>query len=156
MLVKINGDTLSEDDKKRFLELFGDYCDKIYIEHIMGCWPNFEFDGVQINNEFGIYGNEIVERDVCPYPFYSIAVNSDGIVSVCFLDWSKKLVIGDCRFQSIDEIWQSKSLNEYRKLFLKGKRKQHPICGNCGQMSHGMADNIDAHADEIYKKICAN
>ena len=156
MLVKINGDSLSEDDKKLFLELFGDHCDKIYIEHVMGCWPNFEFDGVQINNDFGIYGNEIVERDVCPYPFYSIAVNSDGIVSVCFLDWSKKLVIGDCRFQPIDEIWQSESLNAYRKLFLKGKRKQHPICGNCGQMSHGMPDNLDPYADEIYKKICAD
>jgi len=155
MLVKINGDTLSEDEKKLFLDIFGNYCDKIYIEHVMGCWPNFEFDGIEINQNHGIYGNEIVERTVCPYPFYSIAINSDGLVSLCFLDWSRKLVIGDCRFESIYEIWHGEKLNKYRKLFLQGKRKQHPICGDCGQMSHGMADNIDPFADQLLDKISA-
>lgn len=153
MLVKINGDTLTEDDKNLFLELFGDYTDKIYIEHIMSCWPNFELNGVSVNQEFGLYGQEIKEIDVCPYVFYSFAINSDGKTSLCFLDWSKGLSIGDVHNSSVKEIWNGLALRNYQKMFLEGRRKQHPICGNCGQMSHGQPDNIDNSKEELLNKL---
>ena len=153
MLVKINGDTLSEEDRQKFIELFGDYTDKIYIEHIMACWPNFELNGVSVNQDQGIYGQPIQEVDACPYVFYSIAINSDGFVSLCFLDWSKKLGIGDVRETSVKAIWEGKTLRQYQKMFLEGKRKKHPICGNCGQMSHGQPDNIDAHKSSLLKVL---
>ena len=153
MLVKINGDTLTEDDKNLFLELFGDYTDKIYIEHIMSCWPNFELNGVPVNQEFGIYGQEIKEVDACPYVFYSFSINSDGFVSLCFLDWSKQLEIGNVASNSVKSIWQGEALRSYQKMFLEGRRKQHPICGNCGQMSHGMPDKIDDFKNQILTKL---
>ena len=153
MLVKINGDTISEEDKQKFLETFGDYTDKIYVEHIMSCWPNFELNGVGENKSKGIYGQEIKEVDVCPYVFYSFSINSDGRVSLCFLDWSKKLLLGDVRESSVKEIWQSKEMRQYQKMFLEGKRKKHPICGNCGQMSHGSPDDLDSHKEEILTKL---
>jgi radical SAM protein with 4Fe4S-binding SPASM domain len=155
MLVKINGDTLSEQDKQTFLDTFGDYTDKIYIEHIMSCWPNFELNGVEANQEKGIYGQEIKEVDVCSYVFYSFAINSDGFVSLCFLDWSKKLSIGDVREQSVKEIWTGKQMRQYQRMFLDGKRKKHPICGNCGQMTHGNPDSIDGNREEILHKLNA-
>lgn len=153
MLVKINGDTLTEEDKMKFLEIFGDYADKIHIEHIMECWPNFELNGVDVNKEKGIYGQEIKEVDICPYPFYSFSINSDGLVSLCFLDWSRKLVIGDTRNESLQEIWSGDKMKSYRRLFLEGGRKKHPICGNCGQMSHGLPDDIDPYRIQIIDKL---
>lgn len=153
MLVKINGDVISEDDKNKFLETFGNHTDKIFIEHIMSCWPNFELNGVSVNNELGIYGNEIRELDACAYVFYSFAINSDGFVSLCFLDWAKKLGIGDVRTQSVKDIWTGKPMRQYQKMFLEGKRKKHPICGDCGQMSHGNADNIDAYKADLLTKL---
>lgn len=153
MLVKINGDTLTEDDKARFLDIFGDFADKIYIEHIMSCWPNFELNGVEVNQQRGIYGQDIHEVDVCPYPFYSFSINSDGVVSVCFLDWSRKLVVGDVREQSVCAIWDGKRMKAFRQLFLEGKRKQHPICGHCGQMSHGLPDDLDPYRETLLEKL---
>lgn len=153
MLVKINGDTLTEEDKAKFLDIFGDIADKVYIEHIMSCWPNFELNGVKVNQEYGIYGQAIQEVDVCPYPFYSFSINSDGLASVCFLDWSRKLLVGDARTQSMAEIWNGRSMKAYRKFFLKGKRKGHPICGNCGQMSHGQPDNLDPYKTDLLVKL---
>ena len=50
----------------------------------MNCW--YDFDGPKQNEEVGIYGQPIHEVDVCPYVFYSMSVNSDGAVSLCFLD----------------------------------------------------------------------
>lgn len=153
MLVKINGDTLSKDDINKFFEIFGDITDKIHVEHIMSCWPNFELDGVDVNNEKGIYGQEIKELDVCSYVFYSTAINSDGKTSLCFLDWSKKLILGDCSKDKIKDIWFGEKLQAYRKMFLRGDRKKHPVCGDCGQMTHGSADDIDEFKEQILKKI---
>ena len=45
--------------KQAFLDFFGDFADKIHIEHIMSCWPEFELQGVEANKEKGIYGQEI-------------------------------------------------------------------------------------------------
>lgn len=155
MIIKINGDTLSEDDKRRFYEIFGDIADGVYIEHIMSCWPEFELNGVEVNQKHGIYGQQIKEVMACPYVFYSFSVNSDGTASTCFLDWSRKLIIGDTKIQSVRDIWNGNKLFEYQKLFLSMKRKGWPVCGECGQLSHGQPDNIDPYADELLKKLVA-
>lgn len=154
VVVKINGDTLSEEDKKLFINTFKDIADGVYIEHIMSCWPEFELrDGLEVNQEHGIYGQEIKEVSVCPYVFYSFSLNSDGQASLCFLDWSRKLLIGDAREESIKDIWLGDKMRDYQKMFLRHERKNHPVCGNCGQMTHGMPDDIDAFADEILEKL---
>jgi len=153
IIIKINGDAISEDDKKRFFEIFGDIADGVYVEHIMSCWPEFELKGVKVNQEFGIYGQKIKEVKVCPYVFYSFSINSDGSASVCFLDWAHKLIIGDIKKESVKDIWNGKKLLDYQKMFLEKKRKEHPVCRNCGQMSHGMPDDIDAYSEKLLEII---
>ncbi len=156
VIIKINGDTLSEEEKNNFYELFGDIADGVYIEHIMACWPEFDLNGVEVNQQFGIYGQEIKEVQVCPYVFYSFSINSDGTASTCFLDWSRKLLIGDVKSESVKDIWNGKKLLNYQKMFLNKKRKAHPICGNCGQMSHGLPDDIDQYAEMLLEGIERN
>lgn len=153
IIVKINGDILSDEDKNKFYEIFGDIADGVFIEHVMSCWPEFELKGVNVNQEYGIYGQKIKEVQVCPYVFYSFSVNSDGTASTCFLDWSRKLIIGDVKSESVKDIWLGEKLKEYQKMFLMKKRKEHPVCGNCGQMSHGMPDDIDQFSDELLHKL---
>lgn len=154
VVVKINGDTLSDEDKKYFMNTFKDISDGVYIEHIMSCWPEFELrDGLEVNEDFGIYGQEIEEVSVCPYVFYSFSINSDGSSSLCFLDWSRKLIIGDVTKQSVKDIWLSDSMRDYQKMFLKHERKEHPVCKDCGQLSHGMPDNIDKYSQSILKRL---
>jgi len=153
IIIKINGDILSEDDKKKFYEIFGDIADGVYIEHIMACWPEFGIKEVEVNQELGLYGQPIKEIQVCPYVFYSFSINSDGLASLCFLDWSRKLIIGDAKKESVKDIWNGDKLSEYQKMFLQKKRKNHNICGGCGQMSHGLPDNIDDYAEELLDKL---
>ncbi len=153
MIVKINGDVLTGDEHNKFLETFGDITDGIYIESIMDCWPTFKQTKVEINKTRGIYGQEIREVSVCPYVFYSIAINSDGSVSLCFLDWSRKLVLGNCRTEKLKSIWLGDKIKEYQKMFLKGERKSHPICAECGQLRQGQPDDIDEYAEILLNKI---
>ena len=153
MIVKINGDILTESERQKFLDDFGDITDGIFIESIMDCWPTFEIEKVNVNRERGIYGQQIKEVMVCPYVFYSIAINSDGTVSLCFLDWSRKLIIGNVNDASIVELWNCKKMQDYRCMFLKKQRKDHPVCSVCGQMSQGQPDDIDEFADALLKNV---
>lgn len=156
IIIKICGDMISEEDQKKFYEIFGNIADGVYIEHTMSCWPEYELKDVKINNEVGIYGQKIKEVQVCPYVFYSFSINSDGSVSLCFLDWAHKLIIGDAKKESVKDIWNGQKLLDYQKMFLEKKRKEHPVCKNCGQMSHGMPDDVDDYADILLKKIESN
>jgi MoaA/NifB/PqqE/SkfB family radical SAM enzyme len=153
MIIKINGDILGPGDKEKFYEIFGDIADGIYIESIMSCWPEFELNGVQVNREVGIYQQEIKEVVVCPYVFYSFSINADGVASACYLDWARKLVIGDVRTQSVKQIWNGEKLRELQRIFLRKERKAHAVCANCGQMTHGNPDNIDVYSNLLLKKI---
>lgn len=153
MIVKINGDIISDDDKEKFYEIFGEIADGVYIEHIMSCWPEFLIKGVEVNQEFGIYGQEIKEVNVCPYVFYSFSINSDGSASACFLDWARKLIIGDVKTESVKDIWNGVKLLKYQKMFLMKKRKEHPVCRDCGQMSHGLPDDIDQYSKMLLDRL---
>ena len=127
--------------------------DGVYIEHVMSCWPEFELKGVVVNREVGIYGQPIKEVQVCPYVFYSFSINSDGLASLCFLDWSRKLIIGDVIKESVKDIWRGEKLREYQTMFLRKQRKTHPVCGQCGQLTHGLPDDIDNYAEELLIKF---
>lgn len=152
MIVKINGDILTDEQKQQFLDTFGNITDGIYIESIMDCWPTFEQTKVEVNQQRGIYGQGIKEVLTCPYVFYSFAINSNGQASLCFLDWHRDLSIGDTNVESVKDIWQGERMREYQKMFLRGERKSHPICANCGQLRQGQPDDIDAFREGLLNK----
>ena len=148
--IKIPGDILTENQKEEFLEVFGDYCDRIFIENFAPCWPEFDVEthtGVEIQQ--GIYQQSITQTDTCPYIFYSLSINADGLASSCFLDWGRKLLVGDARRQSVNSIWHSEEMNDLRLQHLKGKRNENPVCKSCGQLTHCLPDNIDAYREKL-------
>lgn len=152
--VKIPGDILSDADRQRFFDTFGDIADRVFIENFAPCWPTFDVEertGIQITE--GIYGNAIQEVKACPYIFYSMAVNTDGTVSLCFLDWARKLNIGDARSQSLKAIWNGEAMHRHRVAHLKGCRKDDATCAACGQLTHCLPDNIDPYAEMLLERI---
>lgn len=154
VLVKIPGDLITEPQRQEFYDTFGDYSDRIFIENFAPCWPEFDveqYTGVQITQ--GIYQQPISPTDTCPYIFYSIAVNADGLISSCFLDWGRKLLVGDVSKQSLRDLWHSDEMNALRRQHLEGKRGDNPVCSQCGQLTHCLPDNIDAHRKSLLPKF---
>ncbi len=152
--IKIPGELITEAQRQEFFDTFGDYCDRIFIENFAPCWPEFDvekFTGVQI--EKGIYQQDIGTTDTCPYIFYGYSVNADGLVSSCFLDWGRKLIIGDVRRESMKEIWNSDRMNALRLQHLEGRRCENGTCSNCGQLTHCLPDNIDQHRSMLLEKF---
>jgi radical SAM protein with 4Fe4S-binding SPASM domain len=156
IVVKVPAELITEAQRQEFFDTFGDYCDRIFVENFAPCWPEFDIEkhtGVKISK--GIYQQDIGETDTCPYIFYGYSVNADGLVSSCFLDWGRKLIIGDVRTQSMKEIWNSAAMNALRLQHLEGGRRQNSVCGNCGQLSHCLPDNIDAHRQSLLARFKA-
>ena len=157
IVIKIAGDFMTEEEKDRFFDTFGNCADRIFIENVAPCWPEFDVEdrlGVKITK--GIYDQPIGDVNTCPYIFYSISVNSDGSISLCFLDWAHKLLIGDVRKQSLKEIWKGEALFQHQIEQLRGKRKENDVCRQCGQLSHCLPDNIDPYVDALTERLLAS
>jgi MoaA/NifB/PqqE/SkfB family radical SAM enzyme len=148
---KMVGDGLPENRKAKFMNDFGYISDRVFLEHIAPCWPGYNVENV--NQEKGIYDQPLTHVNVCPYLFYSLSINSDGTVSMCFLDWEHKRILGDMDGQSFESIWNGEILRALRLSHLSGKRNELRMCCDCGQLTHGAPDNIDEYADEIARRL---
>ncbi|MBF0180654.1 MAG: radical SAM protein [Magnetococcales bacterium] len=153
--VKAIQENLSAEEQQRFLEVFGEIADRIFFEHISPAWPGYAFEEMPMDFTIGHYGQEVLERRVCPYFFYLTVINSDGTVSLCVQDWARKLLIGDVRQESLKEIWHGQRITAHRLAHLEGRRKEDPTCAICQVMSYGVLDNIDAATDDIRERLLA-
>ncbi len=154
--IKVPGDFLSAEDREKFFDLFGDYCDRIFIEELSPIWPEFDLEnraGVKASKAEGQYRETLEDKDVCTYIFYAMAVNADGTVSACCPDWDQKLVIGNLNNETLRDIWNSPAMNKLRRLHLQGKRRENPVCRACGHIKYSQVDNIDPYRERLLAKL---
>ncbi len=157
IVMKIPKELISQEQQQLFFDTFGDYCDRISLENFAPCWPQFDVEGLTgFSITEGIYNQPITDTEVCPYIFYGMSVNADGLVSSCFLDWERRLIVGDTRTNHLVDIWNSPTFNELRLQHLRGERHENPVCNNCGQLSHCLPDNIDAYRPQLLEKMNAH
>jgi len=154
IVMKIPKELITESQQQQFLDTFGNYCDRIALENFAPCWPEFDVEartGIKITE--GIYNQPISNTETCPYIFYGMSVNADGLVSSCFLDWERKLIVGDARSENLVDIWHSQKFNDLRIQHLQGKRHENLVCQNCGQLTHCLPDNIDPYQQQLLEKL---
>ena len=151
--IKAIAENLTKDEQKKFFDIFGDISNRIVLEHLSPAWPQFEFCNDDNDFACGNYGQEIIDRKVCPYIFYIMVINSDGRASTCVGDWPNKNIVGDTRVQTIKEIWNGSILNEHRINHLKGNRGKVKFCGDCKVVKYGTLDNMDEYAKDILKRM---
>lgn len=152
--IKSIKDVLNEEEQKRFFDVFGEISDRIYLERLSPAWPCFEFDECDyMYEEVGNYEQNVENRQVCPYLFYIMVVNSDGTVSTCVGDWKHHQIVGNIKKNTIREIWLGEQLREYQFGHLYGDKNGMEMCLKCLVISHGAYDNIDGYAKEIADKM---
>ena len=150
----------SKEQEERFYDLFGGIADSVFVENIVNqddAYPYSELGAFKTAFSKGQYGEEIQECTVCPSLFFMLAVNSDGSVSPCCVDWRRQVLVGDCKEQSLVEIWHGAPLNRMRLLHLQGKRHEHAVCAGCNYLKYSSdpRDNIDDYAEPILQRIMA-
>ena len=78
------------------------------------------------------YGDE---KSVNNYPCIALwgtmCIHSNGDVGLCCMDTESSFILGNVYDQSIQEIWNSPTLNKIRDLHLKKMRKNISLCNGC-------------------------
>lgn len=150
--IKIVDVNLTEENKTKFYKDFEPISTHISIEKLMG-WSNSGLHDFTLGTLPDTYdGLPFIPKEVCAYPFYVMAVNADGTVSVCGNDWSQQTVVGEVNTKSLQEIWNSEQLFKLRLMMLDGKRACNKACGDCFYLQI-VPDNIDAYSIDIKGKL---
>ena len=66
----------------------------------------------------------------CNYPFYTFFIDYNGDVQMCSHDWGKKMILGNLKKKTIQDIWISKKFEFMRQKLFKGDRNFSP-CNVC-------------------------
>lgn len=153
LYVKIINYALNESDEKLFHDIFDNICDKASVENIVPCFRGVNYEVLKANYDINIMGDDFVEVDVCPQPFFQMHVFPNGNISVCNADYNEQLVFGNVRQDSLKDVWNSNELNKFRLMHLNSERKSHVYCNFCaGNVCYSSASDIlDASADNLRK-----
>ena len=151
--IKTVGNELSEKDKEQFYKIFGDICDIIFIEYAVPMWNNFNIKDIKNVENTSMFNKKVNKNlSVCPEIFYTLSVNSNGMISPCCQDWSRKLIIGDVNNERLIDIWNGNKLRNLQISHLKYGRKENDTCKTC-HIEYFLHDNIDDDTDIILSKL---
>ena len=141
---------LSDEEKSFFYKTFGEISDEMSIENVVPQWA--ETDQNELT-DVGMYGQKIEKlKDVCPFPFMYLHVNSDGTVAGCTLDWARKVLVGDKAKHDLFEVWNGTQMRELRIKMLKGQRHQIPMCDTCNAPNVCVIDDLDPFKADLLEK----
>ncbi len=141
----------SAEEKEKFYQIFSPICDKICIEHAVPFW--YDLNSKVKGDGLTIYGEPIKKKEICPVPFFSMAVQANGIVTPCCIDWRNKLPIGDANVQSLYSIWNGKKYRElYISLLNEGNSGVSP-CDHCHYHELVAMDNIDPYRKQLLRRL---
>lgn len=147
----------SEQEKEQFFQTFSPICDKIYIEHLVKAQPSMmERYGEHVGSELTFFREPSEYREVCPYLFYVLQVDSLGNVFPCPpLGFTEEFSLGNAAKTSLYDIWHGRGLRKLQMQHLTHARHEHPICGRCENYLcfTPKEDNLDPRAEEIQKRL---
>lgn len=142
------------EQKEKFYSYFGDICDEMYVETISATlWQDTKIEQMVTNQQKGTYGQELNEKQVCPFLFTTMVINHKGIAHLCCVDWKTEYVLGDLCCEKIADVWCGENLRRFQIMHLNKKRQNINICRNCESLSANTIDDIDNYAGEILGRM---
>lgn len=95
-------------------------------------------DGVSVVEAWSWLGTVKAKKVIHPilqFPCHLLwshmVINWDGTVPLCAQDLLGRMIIGNLKDQTMQEVWTSDRLNQIRKLHLERKMNQNPLCAKC-------------------------
>jgi radical SAM protein with 4Fe4S-binding SPASM domain len=92
----------------------------VRVRHLQDCFP-------ELNNpdKFRVENNEL-----CLNPWTSVSIHKNGNVVPCCRVWSDEWVYGNLNDNTLEEIWNGESVEEFRKLHRDGTNLPF-FCRSC-------------------------
>jgi len=139
----------------KFARDFGGITDEILLTEPNAWSRNEVFDfTLGVKPKAGYDGEMplMPDRIACINPFYNLAVNANGLVGPCPLDWSLATVIGDVRTESLYDIWNGRRSLEFQLLHLTGRRNDNPACRKCECIPYAPESELDPYLERLVPK----
>lgn len=76
------------------------------------------------------FGLPVSEVQICPQPFFTLRINTDGKVIPCY-SYEFPAFVGDCNNQSVANIWNGRQFQQFRRTMLDGSKNVCEVCANC-------------------------
>ena len=149
-------DSLNNVENLKFLQMYQAVGDEIVIEKPMN-WDSFNnhdllrstYKEDKMPDSEGMYP---YPKTVCPFPFYTLAVNVNGDVTVCCVDWNKGTKVGNVFEATLKSIWDGDEMRDFRRMHILRKRTLNSSCANC-QFLSTVPDNLDNMSESKIKAI---
>jgi len=136
----------TEEDRKRFAEIFEPITDFYYVEEIEPIWSEFQEMKMPPDGHTERCYQTEEQRGICSMPFTDMCIHSNGIVGACCSDWKFATQYGDVTKEHLSEIWNGKRHREFQYALLS--RKPIPFCAACMRKP---PDRIEEPGDLIKK-----
>lgn len=144
----------SNKEKDGFYALFDGICDDMFVERIQGdIWPDTNVNEKIKSSSKTYYGEEIIEKYICPVIFEYLNINHNGLAVMCSSDWKNEYILGDLNKESVDQVWQGENLLKIQRAFLSRQKEKIALCKDCKRYLICNPDNLDEYADEILKRL---
>lgn len=145
----------SKEDEQLFYEIFGDLCDKIYIEHLIVMQQQMEELKMVVDGSKNFYNEELdANRKVCGQAFYFLQIGCDGDTFPCPVPGlSTNISMGNVKENSLLEIWNGPKRKKLLRTMLELKKDTIPECNNCTCFNaiNNPMENLDIDASKLLK-----
>lgn len=143
----------NENDKRIFYEVFGNICDKIYIEHLIVMQQQMENLKGVVDGSKNFYNEELdVNRKVCAQSFYFLQIGCDYDTFPCPVPGlDNSLSMGNLKENTLMEIWNGPIRQKHLITMLEFNKDSIPACRNCTCFNaiNNPLENLDDDAQSL-------
>ena len=108
---------------KEFVDRWQDIADEVQVTGVHD-WSG-SIKGLEVTDEVKD------ERYPCVLLWYMLAINWNGVVSACNVDWNLSAVVGNANEETLQKIWNGKRIKELRQAELSNNHKLAQVCEKC-------------------------
>ncbi len=145
-------DIIAEKSYEKFQQIFAPIADYLAVENVAPLYEGVEYETMKEDFSKGMRGNDLQKIQVCPSPFYTLTLVSDGGVQPC-CNYPVPIQLGNIVEKSLLQIWKDDKRKNFLKKFLQGEK--NPICKKCylGKYLAQPEDNLDEAASRLIEKF---
>lgn len=127
--VKVMDVALQDGEEELFYRTFDGMSDRMYIEQCKPVYDSVEMTQ-NMHTETDRYGRAHGPRQVCPLPFYMMAILPDGMISPCETIYVPE-ILGNIWQDELTQVWSGEKMKLFQQMQLKKLRKVNPKCARC-------------------------
>lgn len=143
----------TEEDKKKFFDIFGKISDRIYVEHLVVMQQQMENLKEVVDGSLNFYGEALDEsRKVCAQSFYFLQIGCDGDTFPCPVPGlGKGLSMGNAKEESLQSIWHGEKRKKILRMMLQKKKDEIKECNGCTCFNaiNNASENLDVDAERL-------